>query len=131
VVNPQPDEGQLTSLLAGLAAVEAPGVDGVLVTLVDVPLITAATVRLLCERAIVSPAAVVRAVHGGRHGHPVIFKRTLFAGLQRADPAVGAKAVMRAATIEDVTVDDPGVVEDVDTPADYRRIVLGQPAPRD
>jgi len=131
VVNPRPDEGQLTSLLAGLAAVDGPGVEGVLVTLVDVPLITAATVRLLGERAAVSPASVVRAVHGGRHGHPVIFKRALFAALRGADPAVGAKAVIRAAAIDDVTVDDPGVVEDVDTPEDYRRVILGAPGPRE
>ena len=127
VTNPRADLGQLTSLLAGLDAVDVPGVDAVLVTLVDVPLITAATVRLLCARAPASPAAVVRAVHHGRHGHPVVFKRALFGALRHADPAVGAKAVMRAATIEDVEVDDPGVVEDVDTPDDYRRLVFRAP----
>jgi molybdenum cofactor cytidylyltransferase len=123
MVNPQPERGQLTSLLAGLDAVERPDVSAVLVTLVDVPLISPATVRTLCERAPRSSAQIVRAVYGGRHGHPVIFKRPLFDALRRADPSVGAKAVVRSATIEDVDTGDPAVVEDVDTPEDYRRVV--------
>ena len=123
VVNPRAEEGQLTSLLAGLDAVDAPDVPAILVTLVDVPLVRSATIRMLCARAAESSASVVRAVHGGRHGHPVIFKRALFDALRRADPAVGAKAVVRAATVEDVEVDDPGVAEDIDTPADYARVI--------
>jgi CTP:molybdopterin cytidylyltransferase MocA len=122
VTNPLAEQGQLTSLLAGLEAVDGPAVRAVLVTLVDVPLVQGATVRTLCERVPLSPAQIIRAVHRGRHGHPVIFKRALFDALRQADPAVGAKAVVRAATIDDVEVDDAGVVEDVDTPDDYRRL---------
>jgi CTP:molybdopterin cytidylyltransferase MocA len=123
VTNERAAQGQLTSLLAGLEAVDEPAVPAVLVTLVDVPLIRAATVRALCERALESTAQIVRVVHQGRHGHPVIFKRVLFGALRRADPAVGAKSVVRAATIEDFEAGDPGVVEDVDTPEDYRRVL--------
>jgi molybdenum cofactor cytidylyltransferase len=125
VVNPRADEGQLSSLIAGLDAVEAfdgPGVDAVLVTLVDVPLIRPATVRTLIDRAAESPAPILRAVHRGRHGHPVIFKRAMFEALRRADPALGAKVVLRDYTVEDVEVDDPHVVEDVDTMDDFNRL---------
>lgn len=131
VVNPRAEQGQVTSLLAGLDAVDAPSVDAVLVTLVDVPLITPATVRALCNRAPAASASVIRAVYRGRHGHPVIFKRVLFDRLRAADPAVGAKAVVRSAVVEDLAVDDPGVVEDVDTPEDYRRVIRPGAAPRD
>ena len=96
--------------------------DAVLVTLVDVPLIGADAVRLLLARAAVSTAPVLRAVHLGRHGHPVIFKRELFEALRRADPAAGAKTVVRAVQVEDVETGDPGVVEDVDTPEEYARL---------
>src|SRR5437763_5282902 len=122
IVNRDPDAGQLSSLLAGLAAVDVPEVDAVLVTLVDVPLVEASTVRALLTRGMKSPAPIVRAVHRGRHGHPVIFKRVVFDDLRRADLSVGAKAVFRAFQVEDVEVDDPGVLEDVDTPADYERV---------
>jgi molybdenum cofactor cytidylyltransferase len=122
VTNHRASEGQLTSLIAGLDAIDGPAVDAALVTLVDVPWITASTVRVLLARAAVSAAPVLRAVHQGRHGHPVIFKRRLFDALRRADPSAGAKAVLRANTIEDVEVPDPGVAEDIDTPEDYARL---------
>ena len=122
IENPRADEGQLSSLIAGLDAVDRPGVDGVLVTLVDVPGISASVVLALLERLQTSPAPVIRAVHHGRHGHPVIFRRALFDRLRQADPAVGAKAVVRTVAVDDVEVPDPGITEDVDTPADYERL---------
>jgi molybdenum cofactor cytidylyltransferase len=121
IVNPDPDRGQLSSLVAGLDAVDVAGVEAVIVTLVDVPLVDPATVRTLLSRAEISPAPIVRACHRHRHGHPVIFKRAVFDALRRADPAVGAKAVFALATVENVDVDDPGVVRDIDTPDDYAR----------
>jgi molybdenum cofactor cytidylyltransferase len=123
VPNPDPDRGQLSSLLAGLDAVDRPGVDGVLVTLVDVPLVRATTVAALLARAAVSPAPILRVACRGAHGHPVIFTRPVFAALRAADPAAGARPVMRAFTVENVEVDDPGILRDVDTPDDYDRLV--------
>jgi molybdenum cofactor cytidylyltransferase len=122
VENAHADAGQLSSLVAGLDALEGPGVESVLVTLVDVPLIQPSTIRVLVERAASSPAPIVRAAFRGRHGHPVVFKRRVFDALRAADPAVGARAVLRAFSVEDVEVDDPFVVEDVDTPDDYARL---------
>src|SRR5437867_1010154 len=89
VINPRADDGQLSSLIAGLDAVDGPAVDGLLVTLVDVPLIQPDTVTTLIDRAAKSRAPILRAVHRGRHGHPVIFKRSVFDALRRADPALG------------------------------------------
>ena len=72
-------------------------------------------------------APIVRATHHGRHGHPVIFARAVFDELRHADPAAGAKSVLRAheAAIVNVEVEDPGVVTDVDTPEDYARLFGG------
>ena len=123
IVNPHPEDGQLSSLITGLDTADAPGVSAVLVTLVDVPLVMPATVRTLIARAGSSPSPILRAVHGGRHGHPVVYKREVFAALRAADPSVGAKAVMRAVGVEDIDVDDPGVLQDFDTPEDYRRLL--------
>ena len=132
VLNPRPEDGQLSSLLAGLDAVDRDGVEAVLVTLVDVPLIGADAVRTLIARARASNAPILRVVHQGRHGHPVLFKNTVFDALRRADPAIGAKAVTRAWPPEDVEVPDSGVAEDVDTPADYARLVeMSRPNPGD
>lgn len=123
VVNVRAEDGQLSSLVTGLDTIDAPGVDAVMVTLVDVPLVRPATVQSLIARASVSASPILRAVHGGRHGHPVIFKREVFEALRAADPAVGAKAVMRAIGVEDIEVDDPGILQDVDTPEDYTSLL--------
>jgi molybdenum cofactor cytidylyltransferase len=122
VQNPRADEGQLSSLLAGLNAADHPGVHAVLVTPVDAPLVRPDTVAALF-RAFAGGAAIVRPAHGGRHGHPVIFGRAVFDELRRADPSVGAKAVVRAdpARVRNVDVDDPGVLADIDTPQEFHR----------
>ena len=125
VGNPNADAGgQLSSLLAGLAAADRGGLRGLLVVPVDAPLLTSSTVATLLAVFDATLAPVVRPRYHGRHGHPVVFARSVFADLRRADPNLGAKAVLRAheRSIVNVDVDDPGVVGDVDTPDSYREL---------
>jgi molybdenum cofactor cytidylyltransferase len=121
VENANADDGQLSSLLAGLRAGDLPGVRAVLVAPVDLPLIGAGTVAALLAVFRSTGAPIVRACHARRHGHPVLFSRAVFDELRRADPATGAKAVLRAreGAIVNVEVEDAGVLRDVDTPEDY------------
>jgi molybdenum cofactor cytidylyltransferase len=123
--NPDPSRGQLSSMLTGLDAADAPGVDAVLVTLADVPFVRPATVRLVLDTFQNTRATIVRPVRGEQHGHPVLFARTLFGELRSADPAIGAKSVVRAhaAEIVNVDVDDPGALLDVDTRDEYQRFL--------
>jgi molybdenum cofactor cytidylyltransferase len=128
VENPRYDEGQLSSLLVGLAAVEQrhDNVEAVMMTLVDLPLISAATVRAVRDAFLANPGApLVRPRRGGRHGHPVIFNRSIFGELRRADPSTGAKPVVHAHAAEEVNVDvdDEGAFIDIDTPQDYDRFI--------
>jgi molybdenum cofactor cytidylyltransferase len=55
----------------------------------------------------------------------VLFDRALFPELRRAPLGEGAKVVVRAHAdrIVNVPVEDPGCVVDVDTPADYERLI--------
>jgi molybdenum cofactor cytidylyltransferase len=123
VVNTQWKTGQLSSLIAGIDA--AGSADAILVCPVDMPLFTATTVSHLIETFRATGAPVVRPAAGGRHGHPVLFSRALFDELRHADPALGARPVVRAHAHEavDVLVDDPGAFVDIDTPDDYARWV--------
>jgi len=124
IVNEHAEMGQLSSVIAGLNAADRPGVGAVLVTPVDVPLIRPATVSALLAAFASTRAAVVRATHRGRHGHPVIFGRTVFDELRRADPSIGAKAVVQShqRDLIDVEVNDPGVLHDIDDPEEYARL---------
>lgn len=128
VVNAHAEEGQLSSVIAGLNAADRPGVHAVIVTPVDTPLILPATVSALLTTFATRRPLIVRATYQGRHGHPVIFGRGAFDALRRADRAIGAKAVVRAhaSSLVDVEVDDPGVLHDIDGPDDYAR-VFNQP----
>src|SRR5580698_10206934 len=96
VINLDYETGQLSSLLKGLAAVERPGVTAALLTLVDVPLVHARTVRAVIDHYQQTGAPIVRPVRGHEHGHPVLFDRSLFDEIRRADPVKGAKVVVRA-----------------------------------
>ena len=117
--------GQLSSLRAGLDAVDAPDVEAILVTLVDCPLVQPATVRRLIEAWQGTRPPIVRPAIGARHGHPVIFDRVTFDDLRAAPLEVGAKAVIArwSAAIVNVPTDDAGVLADIDTPADYNVFV--------
>ena len=128
VENPRYEEGQLSSLLVGLAAVEQryDNVEAAMMTLVDLPLISEATVRAVREAFLANPGApLVRPRRGGRYGHPVIFNRSIFGELRRADPSKGAKPVVHAHAAEEVNVDvdDEGAFIDIDTPEDYERFI--------
>jgi molybdenum cofactor cytidylyltransferase len=117
-------QGQLSSLLAGLTAIDDPLLEGALVTLVDVPLVQPSTVAAVIAEWRRTRAPIVRPANGDRHGHPVIFDASVFQDLREADPALGAKAVFtkHRPRIVNVEVDDPGAFEDIDTPRDYLRL---------
>ena len=121
VLNAGYESGQLSSILAGLRAIDRPGVTAMLLTLVDVPLVSADTVRAVLLRYRTTSAAVVRPVSGSLHGHPVLIDRQLFQQLRAADTASGAKPIVRAhaSAAGDVEVDDEGAFMDIDTPAEY------------
>ena len=117
-------QGQLSSLLAGLAAVDDPQLEAVLVTLVDVPLVRPDSVAAIVHAWRQTRAPIVRPVDGQRHGHPVVFDRIVFDDLRHADQQVGAKAVFatHASRRLDVPIKDAGAFVDMDTPDDYRTI---------
>ena len=125
--NPDPSRGQLSSMLTGLDVADAAGVDAVMVTLADVPFVDPATVRAVLDRFRVTRAPIVRPARGERHGHPVLFARTLFHELRNADETLGAKTVVRAhaAEIVNVDVEDHGSLLDVDTHDEYQRLLAG------
>ena len=135
-VNRAYDRGQLSSLQAGLALADRPEVPAVLMTVVDVPLFDASTVRAVLDRYETTHAPVVRPVSGARHGHPILIARSLFEPLRRASDTAGAKPIVRAhaSAAGDVTVTDEGAFCDIDTPDEYDRIIraraVGDPPPR-
>jgi molybdenum cofactor cytidylyltransferase len=125
VENMDYERGQLTSLTAALNVIDRPGVCAALVALVDVPAFSIQTVKTVVDCYLATRAPVVRPTHQGAHGHPMVIDRRLFEMLRRADPAEGAKPVIRAhaSPAGDIEVADPGAFADIDTPSDYEDLV--------
>ena len=131
VENPRYKFGQLSSLKIGLAEVIASGAAAVVVHLADHPLVAPATFRALVDGYGAAGKPIVVARYRGKRGHPVIFDRAVFAELMAAPEDQGARVVVNAdpARVAYVDVDDPGVVLDLDTPADLARAGLPAPPP--
>lgn len=127
VENPDVDGGPIASLRTALRALEGVRPAGALVWPVDLPHVRVATVdRLLETHRRTRPQAVVPAF-AERRGHPVLWGAGLFDELLTSEQATkdGARAVLRAheAEVTSVPVDDPAVIDDLNTPEDYERLV--------
>jgi molybdenum cofactor cytidylyltransferase len=124
VRNNDPSRGQLSSLWVGMDAVVRADTEGILVTLVDVPMIAVSTVTRVVTAWQRTRAPIVRPAIGDRHGHPVIFDRQVLDALRNAPIEGGAKTVVRAHEHDllNVPVDDEGCLVDIDTRDDYSRL---------
>lgn len=124
VVNADPDTEQIDSLRRGLETLPADVVAAVVLP-VDHPRLLATTVASLLEAFRMAGTPVVRPVHRGRPGHPVLFARNVWHELDEPDLEQGARDVVHRHhdEIEEVPVDDPGIAIDVNTPDEYEREV--------
>jgi molybdenum cofactor cytidylyltransferase len=129
VVNPDPAQGQFSSLRAGLREVRNRGRDSAMITLVDRPPVRAATIALLqaaFERAVAHRKWAVVPQYEGRHGHPILVANKMLEAFIEAPETSNARAVEHAhqTDIEYVLVDDPLVAVNVDTPEQYAALNL-------
>jgi molybdenum cofactor cytidylyltransferase len=119
VVNPDYQQGMLTSLVTGVRALEETAAPGLVLALVDGPDISGDVVRRLVQRFRESRPAIVEPTHDGRHGHPLLIRRDIWPELLVADPGEGAKAVIRRHRSDEGQVPcDASVLVDLDTPAE-------------
>ena len=127
VENPDVDGGPIASLRCAIAAVRSIGPGAVLAWPVDLPHVRISTVERLIETYRRTAAAVVVPSFAERRGHPVIWNARLFGELETSEAATreGARAVLHTHEEEVVAVgvDDPAVIDQVNTPEDYERLV--------
>lgn len=127
VENPEPETGPIASLRAALRALQPLQPSAVLVWPVDLPHVRVATVERLIETHRRSDAPAVVPTFAERRGHPVIWGSALFDELLESPAATqeGARAVLHkhATEVVSVPVDDPAVIDEVNTPEDYERLV--------
>lgn len=120
-VNPAPERGMLSSLQCGLRAVGDS--QAVLFLPVDYAGLRSETLTRIADEA--GTAEIVVPVFEERHGHPVCISRAIVAELLALPSNAQARDVIRRhrGSTRYIVVDDAGVVNDVDTPEDYRALV--------
>jgi len=121
-VNPAPEEGQASSLRAGIAALPA-SVDAVLIALGDQPSLAPSIIPALLAARRTSPKLIVAPRYRDGQGNPVLFKREIFPELLRLTGDQGARPIIQKepARVEWVELDLP-MPPDVDTQDDYEKI---------
>lgn len=130
VRNPAPEGGQFSSLRVGLQAVLDLGRDAAMITLVDRPPASAATLASLRAAFEAAPSEIWAVVpeYQGRHGHPFLAGREMIEAFLKAPATDTARDVERQQQqhLQYVPVDDPHVAMNVNTPADYAALLAPQ-----
>jgi len=123
VTNPDPSRGQFSSLQVGLHEVLNRGRDAAMITLVDRPPVSAATVQMLRDAFESSPQNIWAIVpeFSGKHGHPFLAGRELIEVFLQAPPTASAREIEHEYEdrIKYVAVSDPFVALNIDTPEAY------------
>ena len=127
VANPDPSRGQFSSLQVGLHEVLNRGRDAAVVTLVDRPPVSAATIQIL-RAAFEAASQKIWAVvpeFSGQHGHPYLAGRELIEAFLQAPPTANARDIehRQQEHIQYVAVSDPFVALNVNTPEEYAALL--------
>ena len=120
VVNPAPDRGRASSLACAWAAL--PHAAPVLVALADLPELTGSLVCDLWQRfCTMDERAILIPRYRGQWGHPRCLGARHVAALrtQGGEGSVPEYLARHPEAVQFWDVDDPAVVRDIDTPADY------------
>lgn len=110
-------EGMAASLTHALSCKRR--AHGWVIALADMPFVRPATVAALAA-AVEAGAGIAAPVIRGRRGNPVAFGRMHFDALLQLRGDEGARRLLDAHPVTLVDVDDPGILHDIDTPADLR-----------
>lgn len=120
--NPDLRGEMLTSVRCGLEALSA-SCQAVLVALGDQPFLSPLVVDRLIESYETGDKGIVVPTHRSRRGHPVLISIRYRDEVLNAYERVGLRGLLRAHEddVAEVAVSNPDVLEDLDTPDDYRR----------
>lgn len=125
-VAPTPPADMKASVRIGLEYVRqafAPEEDDVwLLAPADMPWLSPQVIDLLLATHDPSSPSIVAVDSGGRTGHPVLFPWRLAGEIETLGDEQGIRELLQRHPVRRVKHDDPSVLDDLDTPEDYRRL---------
>jgi molybdenum cofactor cytidylyltransferase len=118
VLNPNWEQGQLSSICEGIRSLEGIETDGIVLCPVDHPLVSARLVGNLVEQFYLNRKSIVLPTYNGRRGHPAIFSSALYGELLGAPADKGARAVVwsHSADVLECPTGEEGVVLNINDP---------------
>lgn len=111
------ERGMGHSLACGMRALPSHW-DACVVYLADMPFIRAATLTKIHGMA--AHNRIIVPVYNHQRGHPVCFGRDFFSELTQSLGDTGGRDVIKRhpEKLQTLTIDDPGILQDIDTPQD-------------
>jgi len=119
-VNDKPGSEMSDSVRCGLTCITA--FSAVLLSLADHPLVTSETIKTLVSHHISYPETIIIPEFEGKRGHPTLFPRSVINQLFFYETL---RDIIRRnqSRVKTIAVGDEGVILDMDTPDDYKRIL--------
>lgn len=123
VLNKDYDKGLSSSLKVGVGAVD-PQSEAVIIVLGDQPQFETETINKLVQKFADAGGPIVAPYFERRRGNPILIDRSLFPELKKLRGDAGAKGLIDRMVdkVVKVQVGDMGVLLDIDTEDDYRRL---------
>lgn len=120
--------GQLSSIQCGIRALDAVACNGVLISPVDIPLITPSLITNIISAAATSQKGIILPVFGGRRGHPGYFSRQFFPRFLDAPPDQGARWVIgqNSSDVLELPTDEEGILLNINTPELYEKYIVSR-----
>ena len=112
------DTGMAASLVCALG--RAADAQGWIVALGDMPRVRPHTLHSL-KYALEQGAGIAAPMYRGQRGNPVGFSRRYLPQLLALQGDQGARGILRQYPVHEVEVDDAGILQDIDTPADLHQ----------
>ncbi len=120
-------DGQLSSVKAGIEAALQEGAEAVLLHPVDMPALRASTIKTLLK-GLNDSMDGLRPEFEGASGYPIVLSRAAAERLYGGDSGeTQLEAAVRGMQIRRVAVKDPGVVVNLNTPEIYERLFGSAP----
>ena len=134
IVNDNYAQGMFSSVLAGVKSLE-PAVKTFFILPVDVPLVRPKTIRQMAENYMCNQGKILVPYFDGRGGHPPLIASKFREGILGYAGSGGLKGALLQFESEmiRVPVPDENILFDIDSPADYAKMLerwkSGSPSP--
>jgi molybdenum cofactor cytidylyltransferase len=123
VINKDFESGQFSSLQAGIRKLTT-NTEGCLICLIDQPQIQSRTVKRILYESKLHSDKIIIPTFADRGGHPVYVPKSLFAEIKNSSSSTSLRDVFgkNVNLIHRFEVNDPLMIEDIDTPNDLEKI---------